>query len=200
MSTHKKLIKEARAQGINLKTLFPRLKVNNNTKLSKYALTKLKREIKSREINAPEKTKQVLMPDRPDIYAVAGFETNDDYVFWQSDKLVVTNLYHAEGDSEFYRATFFGGVVNAQLIPLFMLPEYLEYQIASDEENGAFYDAISLREGDRDMHGAAQGLGRFHETAEDLLEYLLTYKRHGALIGEGGSFDYIQVCFINFGG
>jgi hypothetical protein len=91
-----------------------------------------------------------------------------------------------------------GGVAHVQMIPLLSLPDFLERLIVMEEEEGKFYDAITLREGDRNMHGTSSNFENTFESAEELLLNLTQYKRHGALVGEGGSFDYIQVCFLNF--
>ena len=199
------------AKGLDLKELFPRSSVNINKKLSDYQVRKIKSalskkkksekfETDRKELRYPAGVQGVIYPDKPHHYEAAGFLRDGKKIFTTSKTIKINLTYKSVGVYSFYRASFFGGVANVQLMPLSMLPDFLIDQIGRDEEHGIFYDKITLREGDRDLNGMSSGFGKMSDTAEELYLYLDQYKRHGALIGEGGSFDYIQVCFINFGG
>jgi len=99
-------------------------------------------------------------------------------------------------DIAYYKALFFGGTIEASIIPLTTLHDYLLHQSDLDNAVGKWYDKISLREGDRDIWGGEKGLDWMCDSAEELLLFLDQYKRRGSLIGEGGSFTNIQVCYI----
>lgn len=129
------------------------------------------------------------------------FKPSNAVVRIPQKKINLYKLYRAEGDCEFYSASFFGGVIHTQLIPIIQLPDFLERQIKIDNEVGQFYDLINLRENGREMWGQGEhyrGEIFLHgsSSAEELYEKLVEYKRKGSLIGEGGAFDYIQVCYI----
>lgn len=79
------------------------------------------------------------------------------------------------------------------------LADFLQRQMIIDDEEGKFYDLITLKENGREAWGAQNGFSNMNESAEEFLLYLEQYKRHGALIGEGGTFDYVQVCYIILG-
>ncbi len=219
--TSKELRKQAKEAGLNLQGLFPKSKIRSNKKFTPYQARKIKKELK-RVNSIPGRF--ALYPDRPDHYERAGFESNGtkhthvstwedakgnkhkrESYWWSGGKIIypsgkriqITETYKSEGESSFYRAVFFGGVINVQMIPIIHLPVFLEKQIKLDDENGQFYDKITLREGDRGMWGQEAGLEKMWDSAEELYLSLIQYKRHGSLIGEGGSFTYIQVCFIN---
>lgn len=136
------------------------------------------------------------------------FKPKNQIVFVPKDKINLHTLYHAEGECEFYSASFFGGEIHTQLIPLNHLPDFLEKQITIDNDEGKFYDLITLRENGRLAWGekegfniniASSGFQHTKESAEELLLNLTEYKRKGALIDEGGTFEYIQVCYIILG-
>jgi hypothetical protein len=138
---------------------------------------------------APQREYILLEPDQPRIWKHAGFSVKKKQVYFPAS-IGLHTLYHGEGICEFYSASFFGGEIHTQLIPLSHLPDFLEQQQAIDDEEGQFYDLITLRENGRSAYE------RKFESAEELLLWLSQYKRHGALIGKGQSFEYIQVCYI----
>jgi hypothetical protein len=219
--TSKQLKKELKSAGINVKKLFPRSKVDLRKNLTPYQRRKIKKAIK--EYADIQKNASGFFPDRPDHYEAAGFVsdglkheaihrstlgvthktyfyTDGKEIFPSGKKVEINQMYRSEGELSFYSASFFGGVAHVVLLPLSELANFLFNQTQIDDEEGRFYDAITLREGDRGFWGQEQTFKKFpKETAEELLLGLEQYKRHGALIGEGGSFDYIQVVFINWG-
>jgi len=197
-SNSKSLRGQAKDAGINLKELFPRSKIKANRKLSKYQERKIKKAILEKSLHHKPVT-NVIYPDRPEHYEKAGFARRGKKIFQTNEKIKIHTVYKHEGDSSFYSASFFGGQVNAQLIPIGRLHDFLIRQADIDAEQGQWYDKISLKENDRDMWGQAGGFSNMHDSAEEFLLYLEQYKRHGALIGEGQTFEYIQVCFINLG-
>ena len=192
--------RDAARYGINLKELFPKSAIKwhrtedgvrvPDFNLTKYQRQKLAKLIKNRAI--------ALAPDAPEFYARAGFYRTGEYIYPSSKNLKIHTIYFAEGLSEFYSANFFGGVAHVQLIPLHSLPEFLEAQAAIDDDEGQFYDKIAIREGDRAVWGQESGFTHAADSADELLIRLQQYKRRGALIGEGGTYDYIQVCYIQF--
>jgi hypothetical protein len=204
----KKLKNDAREK-LDLKEIFPRSKVNLNKKLNNYQLRTIKHELKKIKTEArlegerrsrhyPAGHTGVIYPDKPEHYEASGFLRDGKKIFTSSKNITITTTYKHEGNQSFYSANFFGGVAHCQLMPLSELANFLESQIMRDEEEGQFYDKITLREGDRDLHGQSKGFEKMSDSAEELYLHLVQYKRHGALIGDGGSFEYIQVCFINF--
>jgi len=198
-SNSKSLRGQAKAAGIDVKKLFPRSKINLNRKFTPYQARKIKKAILEKELHH-KSISNVIYPDRPEHYEKAGFIRRGKKILQTNDKIKIHTVYKHEGDSSFYSASFFGGQVNAQLIPINKLHDFLIQQADIDAEQGQWYDKISLKENDRDMWGQAGGFSNTHDSAEEFLLYLDQYKRHGALIGEGQTFEYIQVCFINFGG
>lgn len=184
---------DAKRYGIDTKQLFPRSKIAKGGELTPYQRRRLRQAI----IHKSENERIVLAPDRPDYYQQAGFLVIDELVYPASERIKINKLYFAEGACEFYSASFVGAVMNVQMIPSVSLPAFLEAQILIDEEEGQFYDKITLREADANVWGGEQGFMNMHDSAEDLLFSLQTYLRRGALSGGGGTFDYIQVCYIN---
>lgn len=142
------------------------------------------------------KITNIIYPDMPIHYAKAGFPRRGKKVYQTNEKIHIHTTYKHEGDSSFYSASFFGGVIHAQLIPINKLVDFLIEQDAIDQDEGQWYDKITLKENDRDMWGQAGGFSFMHDSSEEFLLYLEQYKRHGSLIGQGQTFEYIQVCFI----
>lgn len=180
--------------GIKLRELFPNTKFDpNSNRLTKYQRDKLSRAIRAKIAESGI----VLEPDRPDIYSAAGFFVSKGQVFTKADKVRIHTLYYADADYEYYSADFFGGQIHAQLVPLFYLPEFLARQREIDESLGnPWYDLITLREGDRAAWGGEAILQYAKRSADEMIAFLEQYKRQGDLIGQGGSYDYIQVCYI----
>ena len=196
-TSQKKLKNELRNSGIDVTKLFPKSKINRSRNFTPYQLRKIKKALQ--ELRRPPGTTGSFRPDRPDHYEAAGFKRDGKIIYTASEKIKIHTVYKSEGESSFYSASIFAGEIHCQLIPLFKLPDFLEAQIALDDEHGQFYDKITLREGDRDMWGQAQGFNSMRDSAEEMYLWMIEYKRHGALIGGGDSFDYIQVCFVIFG-
>lgn len=211
---------------MNIAELFPRSKIDFRRKLTAYQEKKIKRALRELE-NVPIPKKPARKKRSPainlDHYRKAGFQIYKKLPVIDNDKFKLRQFYASEGESSFYSATFFGGVVNTQLIPTSSLPEFIEKLIAAENINGKFYDKITFREGDRQLHGMelpentpakfrrgkkywahdrrTRGFEKMFDSAEEVYLYLTQYKRHGGLlIGENTTFEYIQVCFINFGG
>lgn len=189
------------AKGIDFKKLFPRTNVNRSRNFTPYQLKKIKKHL--HELARPAGATGVIFPDRPKHYEAAGFVRDGRRVYTSSKTIHIYKVYKHRGKFSFYSANFFGGVGHVQLIPLSFLPQFLEEQIKRDDEYGKWYDKITLREGDRNIHGQSAGFEHMSDTAEEIHLKLIQYKRQGALIGDstsGGSFVYIQVVFIIFGG
>ena len=134
-------------------------------------------------------------------YEKAGFIRRGKKILQTNDKIKIFKTYKHQGLSSFYSASFFGGIVHAQLIPISTLHDFLIKQDEIDQiellvKGELWYDKITLKENDRDFWGQERGFDSMYESADEFLLYLEQYKRHGALIGEGQTFDYIQVCFI----
>jgi hypothetical protein len=196
--TSQKQIKKIAKEKLDLKKLFPRTEFKGNRNFTPYQLKKIKKAL--HDMAVPEGVTGIIYPDRPEHYEAAGFLRDGKKIFTTSKRIKINFTYKHHGKFSFYNASFFGGVADVQLMPLSFLPTFLEEQIMRDDEYGQWYDKIALREGDRDFHGMSKGFGSMKENAEELYLHLIEYKRKGALIGEGGTFEYIQVCFINFGG
>jgi hypothetical protein len=170
--------------------LFPRTKINFSRKPSEYQARKIKHlfdEIAGGKI--------LLLPDEPEIYVKAGFIRMGNYILTDNSKVDIHTLYHAEGICEFYSANIStGDLVHAQLIPTIKLPDFLEEQAAVDEEQGQFYDLITLRENSSNLYKHTS------DSAEELLLWLSQGDsiRKGALAGgdEANTYEYIQVCYI----
>ena len=197
-TSHKNLRTLAADAGLNLKKLFPRSKIKSKGKLSKYQVRKIKSAILDKELHHKSITNR-FYPDRPDHYEKAGFVRRGKAILQTNEKIIINKIYKHEGDSSFYSASFFGGVIHAQLIPINRLHDFLVMQNEIDQSEGEWYDKITLKENDRDMWGQTGGFSFMHESAEEFLKYLEEYKRQGALIGAGQTFEYIQVCFIQLG-
>jgi hypothetical protein len=189
-STSSELKKKAKQAGINIQGLFPKSKIDARKKLTPYQQKKIKAAL------ADKPTKSGINWGH---FKQAGFTVKKNALVWNSKTLHLDKIYKSEGESSFYSMSFFGGVAHVQLIPIIALPKFLEDQIKMDVENGKkFYDKITLREGDKNMWGQDAGFGKMYDSAEKIYLMLTQYMRHGSLVGEGGSFNYIQVCFINF--
>lgn len=220
LSPQKKLINEAR-QKLDIKSLFPRSKIDFRRNTTPYQVKKIKKALRELENVPIPKTR--IPAINLDHYRKAGFDIYKKSPVIDNDKFKLRQFYGSEGESSFYSASFFGGVVNAQLIPTVNLPEYIDKLITAEMLNGKFYDRITFREGDRNLHGMelpeeipekyrkgkkywahdrrTRGFTKMFDDAEEVFLYLTQYKRHGGLlIGENTTLEYIQVCFINFGG
>lgn len=167
------------------KKIIPKKQAKRNTK-------KKKEQVKTRG----KLITNIIYPDKPIHYEKAGFPRRGKKIYQTNEKIHIYQTYKHEGESSFYSASFFGGVIHAQLIPINKLHNYLVELDELEQSEGQWYDKISLKENDRDIWGQAGGFSFMNDSAEEFLLYLEQYKRHGSLIGEGQTFEYIQVCFI----
>lgn len=149
-------------------------------------------ELRNR-LNGPH---EFIRPDRPDIWFNAGFSVYFGTVIAAAYAFKNYRPYKYDGEFERYAADTFSHQVHAAFVPLMELHEYLNRQIEIDETEGKFYDAITLREGDKRNYGATDSsIGLLFNDAETLLLWL--EKGGSSQRGrEAGSFPYIQVCYL----
>lgn len=190
-----KLKKDAREK-LDIKALFPRSEINLNKKLTDYQIKKIKKALA--DLIIPEGVTGIIYPDKPAHYESAGFIRNGRKIYTTSKNITHVKPFKSRGKYSFYSAQFFTGSTYVVLMPLLELPDFLEKQTALELTMGREYDKVTLREGDRGAWGESKGFEKMFDTCEELLLWLIQYKRKGSLIGAGGSFEYIQVCFIKF--